>query len=159
MEKIYSKFGFDIVILYPEDYDEIFRVFSEELVPKRNISSMRRHQRILKGEINFTFDKPDYYVLGISENDTLVGACMCNESNDVPWVGHLSILRSHRKTKAFIVFLHYIINILFKDKVIEVGNANIHLYKKMIQTRNRNPDIAMFKPEIGSRVAKIINKG
>lgn len=160
MKSIYNKFGFDIVLLTPDDFEDIFNVFSTELVPKtKNKSTIGRHQRILIGEINYTFDNPTYYILGLAKDGKLIGASMCNENNDVPWLGHLTILNEYRNSKAFIVFLHYILNILFKDKKVEMGNERTILYHNMIERQGLNPDIVVVKKNIGLRLQNIINKG
>ena len=156
---LFSAYGFSIRVLHKDDSDDIYRVF-EEILVRKNVDSRQigRDMRILQGEIKFALKNKRHVIIGLEKDGILVGAAMCNDSGNIPWIGHLNILKKYRYSKAVLVLMHYIINILFKDKNVSVGKENVELFEKNLLPETTLLQIRIFNPDLGIRLQKLIDK-
>lgn len=154
-----SAFGFDIVELGPDDYDDIYSVLETELVRKKlNQTLVARDQRILSNNIKYTFKVNLYYAVGLKKGDELIGVCLCNDTDDMPWLGNLVIKEEYRKTKAFIVLAHFLLNMMFKDRSVSTGTEVSKDFEKLLIPPSKQIKVRVFDPRAGERLQKIIDK-
>ena len=156
---LFKAFGFSIRVLHKEDTDEIFRVFKPVLVRNHfDQLVVNRDIRILQGEIRYALKNKKHVIIGLEKDGVLVGAAMCNDDSDIPWIGHLNILKEYRGTKAVVVLMHFILNILFKDKNVSVAKANVKQFKKHLMPDTSLLKIRLFHPKSKERFQIIIDR-
>ncbi len=156
---LFSAYGFDIRILHIGDTQDIFNVFEPVLVNKnQNFTLVNRDIRILNGEIKYALKNKKHIIIGLEKDGVLVGAAMCNDSGGIPWIGHLNILNKYRYTKAIVVLMHFILNILFKTKNVGVAKQNVQSFEKHLMPDTKLLKIRLFHPDSKVRFQTIIDK-
>ena len=106
------------------------------------------------------FDTDKYNVIGIKKIglDNYIGLFVTSIEDNYPWLGYFLIEKKYRKKITTIVLAHYLINILHKDKMIQIGQFDKSGYSKLIKSFPKSLGISILKEEVGTRVEKIINK-
>lgn len=155
----FSAFGFDVVEIQDKDIDDAYNILQEELVRKNlNFTLQKRDERILENNIKYTINNRFYYGVGLKKDNEWVGVCLCNDSDKWAWIGNLVIKKEYRKTKALIVLLHFILNILFEKENVSVGIKNTEQFEKLLVEPNKEIKFRVFHPNTKIRCAEIINK-
>lgn len=154
-----SAFGFDIVELGPDNFQETYDVLEKELVRRnQNSTLISRDERILTNNLNFTFKTNLYYAVGLKKGDELVAVCLCNDSDDMPWIGNLVIEEEYRMTKAVVVLMHFLLNMMFKDRNVSTGMKNIQQFEKHLMPPSNQLKFRVFDPRSAERFKVIIDK-
>ena len=96
--------------------------------------------------------------IGVFKGNILVGVALCNEEDDIPWIGHMYILKKHQKTKAFILLAYYLSNILFKDKPIRLDSPNTDQFKSVINQLPKQIGGQVITIDTAERLKKIMEK-
>jgi len=156
---LYSKFGYDVMLLERRHGIEIFRLLEPARMnrSKRTVYEYSKDRRELKGEIRFALHEPRYNSVGIFKDDVLVGISFSNinEDDKSPWLGYFYIAPGSRNSKASVVLINYIVNHLYKGVIVQIGNTNDFEYKKLIRSFPGPLDFAVFKKGVAERFAKI----
>ncbi len=157
---LFEKFGYTIETLENKDSNEMFNVLEPEMVDfSKHNTMVARDKRILSVELRTVLSDDRYTNIGLKKDGKLIGVSISNEKDGGPWLGHLAILKEYRKTKASIVLIHYIMNILYKDKTVMMGNDKLKTYHKFVRVMPKILDFVIMKPEVSKRFANIIDKG
>ncbi len=160
---IFTAYGFNVIELKESNSKELFNTLEPVLVNrKQNRTLIARDIRILTKTIRYVF-KPysqsiGHKAFGLYKDNKIVGAVICNDTDQMPWIGHLNILENYRKTKATIVLMHFILNILYKDRIVFTGQEMLEGFEKHVMVLKPYVKMCTFKPESAARFANIINK-
>lgn len=153
-------FGLTVRQLNPADKKHAFQVLAAEMLDKRKHPSMvAKDERVINGRLDFTFKKKDYIAVGVFKDYKLIGVALCNDEDNIPWIGHMTILKAYRRTRAFILLAHYIANVLYPDKLIRLDSPNTDQFASVITHLPKRIGGQAITPDTGDRLQKIIDKG
>lgn len=151
--------GFSAKELSIEDSEAIFDVLAATMLDyRKHISMIEKDKRVIRGRIAFTFKKDKYIAIGVFKSKKLVGVALCNDNGDVPWIGHMTVLKEYRKTKAFIMLAYYIANVLYKNQVIRLNTPNIKDFKSVIKVLPKVIGGQAITIETAERLKKIVER-
>lgn len=157
--KFFSAFGFDIIEIDETNKKQAYDILEVVLVRKnQNYTLVARDKRILLNNINYTIKTNFYYGVGLVKNDEWVGVCLCNDSDKMAWIGNLVIKEEFRKTKAVVVMMHFLLNILFKKENVSVGPKNTEQFEKHLLEPSNQLKFRVFDPKSKIRFKNIIEK-
>ena len=159
MNSLYTKFGYEIVLLERKHGTEIFELLQETRIPRRGrtASQYANDRNVLKGEIKFALMEPRYNSVGIFKDEKLVGISFnsITEDDHAPWLGYFFIEAGSRKTKASIVLINYITNHLYKGVRVQIGNTNTFEYRKLVRELPAPINFSVFNNGVVERFAKL----
>ena len=157
---LFEKFGYTIEDLEEKDLWDMYRVLEPELVDQtKHCTMVQRDKRILIKNLQSVFRGTAYSNIGLKKDGKLIGVSISNEKDGGPWIGHLTVLEEYRKTKASIVLIHFVINILYNGEPIMMGMDKLKTYRKFVRIMPKVLDFVVMKPDIYTRLARIIDKG
>ncbi len=159
---LFERFGYIVENIEIENASEVFRILSKDILDDSNgESELLRERRVLKQEVRHMFDSGEYQIIGIrvSGSEEYIGLFVSNERDNIPWLGYFSILKKYRKRLVTIVLAHYMINILYQTKSIQLGHFDTTGFGKHIKSLQRMLGVSVLVPNTGKRIAKIINRG
>ena len=155
-----NAFGFSARELNPADKNHASRVLAAEMIDERKHPSMiAKDERVISRRLDYTFRKKDYIAIGVFKDYKLIGVALCNDEGGIPWIGHLTVLKEYRKTRAFILLAHYIANVLYPDKTIRLNSPNTEQFKSVVTHLPKKIGGQAITPDTGDRLQKIIDKG
>ncbi|MCK5848969.1 MAG: hypothetical protein KAH01_07235 [Caldisericia bacterium] len=162
---LYECFDFTVKLLERKDRVEVFKLLKPIRLNKEGIStsiqSMDRAK--LKSTVMSVLTEDRYNAVGLyNDQNELIGISFSSildedDEND-PWLGWFYIKDKYRNTKASVVFINYIINILYDGFTIQIGSAGVLDYEKLIESEDINDGYEIFKKDVGPRLKKICNK-
>lgn len=155
--KVVAKFGLIVRELSVENSEEIFKVLSEEFIDRRKHQSMiDKDERVIRGKIAYTFKHNHYVAIGLYKGQKLIGVALCNNKNDIPWIGYLTVTRKYRGTKGFLLLSYYITNILYKNKPVRLDGTNIYGFKNAIMKMPAAIGGYIIKQETAARLKRMV---
>lgn len=160
---LYKKFNIELKILEKENGSDIFRLLSPVKLERkdREPEGYANDRQRLKNEIVMFLEKPEFNPIGVYYNNELIGASFSSyiEEEGAPWLGYFYIKPEYRKGKAPVVLIHYLINHLYKGKVIQMRPSNTGEYSKLIRTLPKMLGFSVFKDGIAERLQRICKDG
>lgn len=145
--KSFTAFNMTAEILTPEDSEELYTVLAEEFVLTNCEPTQRRRlKRILKSYIKYTFDENNdrNIAVGVRKDGKLVAGALLNDKDDVPWIGCLNVSKKYRRTRVIVVLMHFILNILYKDKIVKLDSDSTKDYGKRVVYMGREINMSAF---------------
>ena len=157
---LFEKCGYIVENIEKKDANQIFKIMSLDIDQSEGEHHYLRERRILKQEIRSMFDTDDYTVIGIRHtgSDEYVGMSVSSIEDEYPWLGYFYIKKEYRKKMYTIVLVHCLINILYKNKTIQIGHINRIGFAKRIRSLTGILEVSIFNNDVGTRVENIINR-
>ncbi len=155
-------FGYVVENVQKKDASQVFKIFSKDILDhSEGEYDYLKQRRELKQEVMHMFDSGEYSVVGIRNtgSDQYLGMFVSNDRDDSCWLGYFSILKEYRKKRITVLLAHYLFNILYKDKVVQIGHFDRTGFAKHIKSLQKSLGISIFLPSTAERIAKLMNRG
>lgn len=141
------------------DAPDIYNVLASHYIDhSKHITMRQKDARAVNGRIRYVFANERYYAIGVYKGDELVGVVLCNDEDDIPWIGNAVVLDRYKHSYAVIALFYYILNIKWKDKKVQMGGEPDPAFKKLV-TYVPVLKRGVFPQDTKDRIAKIIEKG
>ena len=156
---LYECFGYTVKLLEKHHGTEIFKLLKEVRLNRNTATpEMFRNDRArLKGEIRTVLSEKRYNPIGLYDKNKLIGISFSSVLDDEkePWLGWFYINPDYRNTKASVVLINYLINILYYGFTIQIGATGNIEYEKLITTPKNHNGYYVFKNNVGDRLKRI----